>query len=136
MKNIKLSACMVAVLASMTLVQGCALLVVGGLAAGAAYGTVMYVNNTLKVSHNISLETAWNAANGALNDLQIAVESSTKDGASGKLTAHNAQAQPVIVQVIRKTDKDTDIEITVGTFDDAANRTEAQQIYAKMKSRF
>jgi hypothetical protein len=136
MKNIKRLGGMVAMLAALTLVQGCALLVVGGLAAGAAYGTVKYVNNTLNVSQNVSLDTAWNAANVALMDLQMPVESSTKDGASGKLTAHNAQTQPVTIQVLRKADKVTDIEITVGTFDNAANRAEAQQIYNKMKARF
>jgi hypothetical protein len=123
-------------LTAITLVQGCALLVVGGLAAGAAYGTIQYVNNTLRVTHNVPLEVAWNAGNDALRDLEIGVETSMKDGASGKLTAHNAHAEKVTIHVTRKADKVTDIEITVGTFDDAANRAEAQQIYTKMKSRF
>ena len=41
---------MIAALATMPLLQGCALLLLGGVAAGAAYGTVKYVNNTLKVT--------------------------------------------------------------------------------------
>lgn len=127
---------MVVALATMVLVQGCALLLLGGVAAGAAYGTIEYVNNTLQVTQDVSLDRAWGAANAALKELQMAVITSTKDEASGKLEARNAQDQPVTIQTIRKTDSVTEIQITVGTFDSPANRTEAQQIYDKMKSRF
>ena len=136
MKTFKLSVFMVAVLTAMILVQGCALLLVGGAAAGAAYGTVKYVNNTLQVTYEVSLDKAWDAANAALKELQMPVTSSTKDGVSGKLEARNAQEQPVIIQTIRKTDSVTEIQITVGTFDTSENRTDAQQIYNKMKARF
>ena len=136
MKTFKLSVFMVAVLTAMALVQGCALLLVGGAAAGAAYGTVEYVNNTLHVTHEVSLDKAWGAANAAVKELQMPVTASTKDGASGKLEARNAQEQPVIIQTIRKTDSVTEIQITVGTFDSSENRTEARQIYDKMKARF
>ena len=127
---------MVAVLAAMVLVQGCALLLVGGAAAGAAYGTVKYVNNTLQVTYEVSLDRAWDAANAALKELKMPVTASTKDGASGKLEARNAQEQPVVIQTTRKTDSVTEIQITVGTFESSENRTEAQQIYDKMKARF
>ena len=136
MKTFKLSVFMVAVLTAMALVQGCGLLLLGGAAAGAAYGTVEYVNNTLQVTQNVSLDKAWDAANAALKELQIPVTASTKDGASGKLEARNAQDQPVVIQLTRKTDSVTKIEITVGTFDSSENRTETQQIYDKMKARF
>ena len=127
---------MVAVLTAMALVQGCALLLVGGAAAGAAYGTVEYVNNTLHVTHEVSLDKAWGAANAAVKELQMPVTASTKDGASGKLEARNAQNQPVIIQTIRKTDSVTEIQITVDTFDSSENRAEAHQIYNRMKARF
>jgi Protein of unknown function (DUF3568) len=136
MKTFKLSVFMVAVLTAMALVQGCALLLVGGAAAGAAYGTVKYVNNTLQVTHEVSLDRAWDAANAALKELKMPVTASTKDGASGKLEARNAQEQPVVIQTIRKTDSVTEIQITVGTFESSENQTEAQQIYDKMKARF
>jgi Protein of unknown function (DUF3568) len=136
MKTLKLSLIVVTALATMPLIQGCALFVVGGVAAGAAYGTVKFVNNTLQVTQNVSLDNAWDAANGALKELQMPVTASTKDGTSGKLEARNAQNQPVTIQMIRKTDSVTEIHITVGTFDSTENRTEAQQIYDKMKARF
>jgi hypothetical protein len=123
-------------LASMVLAQGCALLLIGGVAAGAAYGTVKYVKNTMNVTHEVTLDKAWLAANATLKGLQMPVTSSVKDGASGKLEAHNAQNQPVIIELIRKTDSVTEIQITVGTFDSAENRTSANQIYTQMKARF
>jgi len=136
MKTIKLMVFMAAAITAMALVQGCGLLLLGGAAAGAAYGTVKYVNNTLHVTHDVSLDKAWGAANGALKELQMPVAVSKKDGASGKLEAHNAKDQPVTIQLLRKTDRFTAIEITVGTFDTAANRAEAQLIQDKMKARF
>jgi hypothetical protein len=135
-KSFKLSAIMVAALAAMPLVQGCGLLLLGGVAAGATYGTVKYVNNTLQVTQEVALDKAWSAANSALKELQMPVTASTKDGASGRLEARNAQNQPVTIQMTRKTDRVTEIRITVGTFDSSANRTEAQQINDKMKARF
>jgi conjugal transfer/entry exclusion protein len=136
MKKIKLTVFLALMLAAMAFVQGCALLLLGGAAAGAAYGTVKYVNNTLDVTHEVSLDKAWTAANAALKELQMPVTASTKDGATGRLEALNAKNQPVVIQTIRKTDTVTEIQITVGTFESAANQTEAQQIYDKMKARF
>jgi hypothetical protein len=98
--------------------------------------TVKYVNNTLQVTHDVSLDKAWDAANAALKELRMPVTASTKDGTSGKLEARNAQDQPVIIQLTRKIDSVTEIQITVGTFDNSANRIVAQQISDKMKIRF
>ena len=122
--------------ATMGLSQGCALLLVGGLAAGAVYGTVSYAKNTLQVRDNVSLDRAWLAANGALKDLSIPVTSSKKDGTSGRLDAKNIKNQPVIIALTRQTDSVTGIEVTVGTFDSKENRTDAQYIYDRMKTRF
>ena len=136
MKKIKLTLLTLATLAGLTLVQGCALLLLGGAAAGAAYGTVKYVDNTLQTTENVSLDKAWGAANATLKDLQLPVTSSNKDGASGRLESVNARNQPVTLKLTRKTDSVTEIEITVGTFDSAENRTEARQIFDKMHARF
>jgi hypothetical protein len=136
MNPFKFTVFLATALAAGSLTQGCALLLVGGAAAGAAYGTVKYVSNSLQVTDQVSLDKAWSAANAGLQELQMPVTESSKDGASGRLKARNAQGQPVSIETIRKTDSVTEIHVTVGTFDSAANRTEAQQIYDKMKARF
>ena len=136
MKTLK-SLSLAAMLATVSVLsQGCGLLLLGGVAAGAAYGTVKYVNNTLTVTHDVTLNTAWNAANATLKDLQMPVAESNKDGASGKVLAHNAQKQPVTIEALRKSERVTEIQITVGTFESQDNRIAAQQIHDKMKSRF
>ena len=132
MKAFKTAIFTVCVLAAMALFQGCALLLVGG----AAYGAVEYVGNTLQVTHDVSLDRAWSAANAALKELQMPVTSSKNDALSGHLEARNAQEQPVSIDLLRKTEKVTQIRITVGTFDTSANRAGAQLIYDTMKARF
>ena len=136
MKTFKAATLMVCVLATITLFQGCALLLVGGAVGGATYGTVKYVNNTLQVTHEVSLDNAWHAANAALKTMELPVMSSKKDATSGQVTARSAQEQPVSIDLLRKTEKVTQIRITVGTFDTTANRAAAQQIYDAMKTRF
>lgn len=135
-KSFKLTAVMLAAIVTLPLIQGCALLVAGGVAAGAAYGTVKYVKNTLQSTEEVTLDKAWSAANGTLKELQMPITTSNKDGASGKLKAQNAKDQPVVIDLARKSEHLTEIEITVGTFDSDENRREAQLILDKMKSRF
>jgi len=136
MKKFKQVLLLAGLAATITLTPGCALLLLGGVAAGAAYGTVEYVNNALQVTQEVSLDRAWNAANAALKNLGLPVTATQKDGLAGRLEARNAQNQPVIIKLTRQTDTATKIEISVGTFDSAANRTEARLIYDRMKEKF
>jgi hypothetical protein len=136
MKQLKHTLLTLGLLAGLALTPGCALLLVGGVAAGAVYGTIKYEKNTLATTREVRLDTAWAAANAVLKDLQMPVTSASKDGASGKLAAVNAKNQPVSIHLTRKTDTVTELEITVGTFDSPENRTESQQIYDQMSARF
>jgi hypothetical protein len=135
-ETLKLSVLGAGLLTTLTLVPGCALLVVGGVAAGTAYGTVEYINNTLDVTQEVSLDKAWSAANAALKELQMPATTSKKDGASGKIQAHNAQGQPITIELIWQTNSSTEIKISVGTFDRTENRVKALQIYDQMKAHF
>ncbi len=121
-------------LMALPLTQGCAVLFVGALAAGAAYGTVKYVNNTLDVTHQVSLDKAWAAANATLKELKMPVKTTKKDGSSGRLEARNAKGQPVIIQLDWKSEGVTQIQITVGTFESADNRAAADRVYSIMKT--
>ena len=136
MKRIKQVLMLTGLVLSLGLSQGCAVLLLGGLAAGAAYGTVSYVNNKLQVTEHVSLDDSWAAANAALKDLAMPVTSSHKDGGSGRLEGRNAKNQPVIIELMRQSDSITEVEVTVGTFDTKENRTEARLVYDKMKARY
>ena len=131
-KTFKAATLTVCVLAAAFLFQGCCLLLLGG----ATFGAVKYAGNTLQVTHEVSLDNAWQAANAALKKMELPVTAATKDTLSGHLEARNAQEQPVSINLLRKTEKVTQIRIAVGTFDTAANRAGAQQIYDAMKNRF
>ncbi len=120
-------------LAALGSLQGCFLAVLAGAAGGTAYGTAKYMHNTLQVYQASPLDKTWDAANAALMELKMPVTASKKDEAYGKLEARNAQGQPVIVELLRKSDRVTRIRVTVGTFDSSENRVSAQQIYDKMK---
>ena len=117
--------------------QGCALFVVGA-AVGAGVGTASYMGNELRITREVTLDDAWTAANDAVKQLEFRVDKTktVKDAMSGTLEAMTAQNQPVHVQVLRQSDKLTEIRIRVGTFDTTANRQSAQLVYDKMKARF
>ena len=136
MKRIKQLMMLTGLVITLGLSQGCALLLLGGVVAGAAYGTVSYAKNTLQVTDHVSLDRSWAAANAALKDLAMTVTSSQKDGASGRLEGRNAKNQPVVIELMRQTDSVTEVEVTVGTFDSKDNRTEAQLVYDRMKARY
>jgi hypothetical protein len=136
MKMLKRVAIGIALVACLAMTQGCFLFVVGAVAAGAA-GTVSYVGNELHVTQEVSVDRAWSAANGAVQDMQFSVITSKtfKDATGATLTARNAKDQPVRIQLARTSDRLTEIRIRVGTFDTAENRAEAQLLWDKMKSR-
>jgi len=132
MKPIKLLRA-VAVLSCLMAAQGCALFIVGA-AVGAGVGTASYVGNGLRITRETSLDRTWSAANDAVKDMEFRVDKSKtlKDAMSGTLEAMTAQNQPVRIQVLRQSDKLTEIRVRVGTFDTTANRQSAQLVYDKM----
>ena len=116
--------------------QGCALFLIGT-AAGAGAGTVSYVGNELRVTHEVKLDRAWDVANATMKDMEyITIPSEThKDVISGVLRGRNAKDQKVVVQLLRQSDKLTEIRVRVGVFTTDANRAAAQMFYDKMKAR-
>ncbi len=133
LKELVLAAVLVS---SLVAAQGCALFVVGAV-AGAAAGTVSYVGNELHTTQDVTIDKGWSAANEAVRELQFSViaDKTYKDATGGTLTARNAKDQQVRIQLIRASDRVTEIRIRVGTFDTTANRSTAQLILDKMKAR-
>jgi hypothetical protein len=123
-------------LAGMVTLQGCVLFVVG-VAAGAGAGAVSYVGNELRVTQEVSLDRAWEAAHGAMQDLQYSVisDESHKDAAGAALMARNSKDQPVRVQLVRQSDSLTEIRIRVGTFTTSENGAAAKLVYDKIRDR-
>ena len=112
--------------------SGCVLFLVGaGLAVGA--GTVAYVEGELKVADNVTMDGAWNASLGAMQDLEFKVTKSQKDALAGLIVARRADDTRIVVRLKKQTDQVTEFRIRVGTFGDEAL---SRLIYEKIKSHF
>ena len=125
------------VLFGLVTLNGCALFLVGA-AAGAGAGGVSYMSNELRTTQNVSVDTAWKAANATMQELQFPIiqDKSVKDATGGTLYGHNAKDQSIRIQLLRQSDSVTEIRVRVGTFDTTANRETARLMYDKMKARF
>ena len=102
----------------------------------AAEGTVEYVDDSLQVFDRIPFSVAWNAALTALPEMQIPVTVTQKDTVSGRLTGHDLQNHAIVIQMLRKHRHLTEIRITVGQPGESDNRTQAKEIYDRIKARY
>lgn len=129
--------CIALLLGGVFVWQGCALLAVGAAAGAAAGGTVSWLGNELQTIQEVTVDKAWTAAQGAATELEFKVDASRshKDGTGAVLFSRNAQNQRVIINLIRQSDRLTEIRVSVGTFDTTANRQAAQLVYEKMRIR-
>ncbi len=125
----------VAAISTCMMAQGCALFVVGA-AVGAGAGTASYMGNELRITREVSMDKAWSAANDAIHELQFRIDQTktAKDAMTGTLLAVTAQNQPVRIQLVRQSDRLTEIRVRVGTFDTTANRQSARLVYDKMNA--
>ena len=117
-------------LTSITLLTGCAALIVGA-AAGA--GGVAYVQGELKVTELVSHEVAGRAAEKALQDLNFAVIKRQQDGLSGTIEARTASDQKVVIKTKRISEKSTEVGIRVGLVGD---EPKSRQILDRMQANY
>jgi len=120
-----------AVLLSMT--AGCILFAVG-VGAGAGVGAVAYYDNELRATREITVDRGWNAAQAAMKDMAYTIipAETHKDGAGGVVQGRNAKDQVVRIQLIRQTDKTTEIRVRVGTFGMQNDRDAEQALFEKL----
>lgn len=110
----------IAVLISGLMLQmtGCAVLLLGGAAAGAAAAGVMYHEGELRADIDASPPEVIKATERAFRDLIWTKESAKSTTADGLATARTATGKEVVVTVIRKTETVSRIGIRIGTFGD------------------
>ena len=97
--------------------SGCALFVVGGVAAAGAAGYA-YVKGDLKSTEGASLDKTWNATLLAMKEMSFPIIKQGKDGIAGELTARNANNKEVYIYEKKLSDTATEVSIRVGTFGD------------------
>lgn len=116
----------------MTMLSGCAALVVGAAAGGA---TVSYVNNELQATEPVSLERVWKATLRAVQDAGYVRVSERQDARQALWKGENALGQPVVVRLQRMGDDSTRVVVRVGTVSTAQNREAAMDLYNRIKAR-
>jgi hypothetical protein len=99
--------------------SGCTALLVGGAAAGGV-GVTAYVMGDLEVVEAVPLDRAWGASKAAVDELEFAPVSDTKDEVSAKLVTRTAGDRTITIALRRQTDELTKISIRVGVFGDEA----------------
>ena len=135
MKLFRWSVITASLLAAIPFIAGCAS-PSGNDEAVAAEGTVEYVNDSLQVFDRVPFSVVWSAALTALPEMQIPVTITQKDTVSGRLTGHDLQNHAIVIQMLRKHRHLTEIRITVGVPGASANRTEAKEIYDRIRARY
>jgi hypothetical protein len=115
---------------SLTLLTGCAALLVGA-AAGA--GGAAYVQGELKLTEPVALDAAQRAAEQAMKDLKLAVIKRQQDGLSGVIEGRTAGDQKVTIKTKRLTVKSTEVRVRVGVLGD---ETMSRQILSRMQANY
>jgi uncharacterized lipoprotein len=106
--------------------SGCVAAALTGVAAGAGVGTAAYVNGEHLQVHRASLDRTWNATLAALKQMNMRVETDTKDAAGGTITAKRADGTDIKITE-EPADKNTRVKIRVGTFGDQKVSESIQQ---------
>jgi len=108
--------------------QGCVAAAVGIGAAGAA-GTIAYVKGDLEAVESEDLDTVYQAAVKAVDELELNVISKSKDALSATIYARDAQDKKVNIILKSTAEQTTKISIRIGTFGD---ETKSRLIYKKI----
>jgi len=128
------SAGSIALLVMAGMLQGCALFLIGGGAAGGAAG-VAYAKGELEQVHAASYDRVWDATLRALRALNIAVSQTQKDQISAKATGAKADGTAVVVTVLPVTKDSTSVRVRIGTLGDQSESERIQgQIAVALKS--
>jgi len=108
--------------------QGCAVLVAGGAAAG---GTYAYFNGQADQEYNAGIQRTFNASLAACRDMGIPVEKQTLNGDSGKITGRLDGDRISISQTL-KADNVTLVSVRVGLL---GNETVSRKIHTAIENR-
>ncbi|MDX2017286.1 MAG: DUF3568 family protein [Planctomycetota bacterium] len=96
-------------------------------------GEYSTVGRKLKSTQDASLEKAFEAAKGAMGDLQFTLKEDRKDALAGVVKAERADKTPVTIELTKITDKTTEVSIQVGTLgDEALSRTILDKLKARL----
>jgi hypothetical protein len=100
----------------LVLVSGCAVVLVGGAAAGV--GTLVYQNGELRTREYAAYDKGWSAALAAMSDLGYAVVSQEKDVVDGKIVARAPGDKKITIRVTKVSGNITEFGVRIGSMGD------------------
>jgi hypothetical protein len=116
--------------------MGCAPLVFFGAGTAAGVAGYKYYEGALTVIYQAPFMETWDSSLQALNQMNLRVLKSPHDTTSGKITARQADGQPVTVSLKYKSAQETEVIIRVGHLGDKnrsmAIKEEIRKILAKV----
>ena len=99
-------------------------------AVGAGAGTAAYVMGKMQGTEAKDIDTVYNAAEKAAEQLKLNVTERTHDKMSGEIIARDSQDKKITIKLKAASENVTDIAIRVGFFGD---ETKSQLIYEKIR---
>lgn len=99
---------------------------------GGEQATFASVTGELSSTIAFTLDESFNAAKGAMDDMQFKTEKAEKDALKGIVEAREADGDKVSITVLRNAEKVTDVVVSVGAFGEQAK---ARMILDKMLAR-
>ena len=105
--------------------QGCIIAAVG---VGAA-GTIAYIRGDLEAVESENIDTVYDAALQAAEELELRIISKTKDALSATIIARDAQDKKVQIILRTTAENTTKLSIRIGTF---GSETKSTLIYQKI----
>ena len=115
------------------LLQGCGALLAGGAGAAAGGGAVAYARGEAQSTYPASFERTWNATMGALQEANLKVQDTDRDGSKGTIKAVQADDKNVTVGLEPAGPGTTSVKIRVGTFgDEEASRAIHNRIASRL----
>jgi hypothetical protein len=110
---------------------GTGLFISGCIAAAAVgAGTAAYVMGKMQGTEAKDIDTVYNAAEKAAEQLKLNITERTHDKMSGEIIAWDSQDKKITIKLKAATENVTDIAIRVGFFGD---ETKSQLIYEKIR---
>jgi L-fucose isomerase-like protein len=98
-------------------------------AVGAGAGTTAYIMGKMKGTEAKDIDTVYNAAEKAAEQLKLNITEKTHDKMSGEIIARDSQDKKVTIKLKAASENVTDITIRVGFFGD---ETKTRLIYEKI----
>ncbi len=112
------------------LLQGCMTVAL----VGAGAGTVMYTMGDLEAVLPADIDSAYDAAQKSLVQLQLKISSKSKDALAAEIIARDAQDKKVTVKLKSTSQYSTELSIRVGVFgDEDKSRLIYEQIQKNLK---